>query len=929
MKKDSSVRHKTGGRRRTTLVFMTIMSLSLWIAVATAGAGTYYVSPAGSDSNSGSSSAPFKTIQKAANIVNAGDTVIVENGTYTDTDGDGSVVHCTRGGTASAPVTFKAQNKWGAVVDGQNNATNTGFDIVANYIQIEGFEIKGAASGGIWSNNSNTSLYIYGNKIHDIGRRQNNQPYGEAGVFTGSGTSFTTIDSNEFYNIGRLNPYTTPSATEASCLYNGSNVACYALDHGLYLNGHDNDVINNIFYPDFKSGFPIQIKGSNGSGDGPNWNIINNTIYGGNPMEHGHIYLDRATGGVTMSNILIENNISDSATSCLVNAGAQGSANVALNNNLLHGITTVIEGSSSYTSSNNTTGDPLFVNLTNRDFHLQSTSPAIRKGSTTDAPTYDFDDNTRTVPPDLGSFEYAAATSSTTTSTDTTPPSTPTGLTAKGASTSQINLSWTASTDNVGVSGYKVYRSGSLIATATTTSYSDTGLPASTTYTYTVSAFDAVGNTSAQSVSASAATMAASDTTAPSVPAGLTATPVSSSQINLSWTASTDNVGVSGYKVYRNGSLIATATTTSYSDTGLPASTTYTYTVSAFDAVGNTSAQSVSASAATMAASDTTAPSVPAGLTATPVSSSQINLSWTASTDNVGVSGYKVYRNGSLIATATTTSYSDTGLPASTTYTYTIAAYDAAGNVSALSASASATTKAASDTTAPSVPAGLTATTVSTSQINLSWTASTDNVGVAGYRIYRSGTLIATTQSTSYSNMGLPASTTYTYTVAAYDAAGNVSALSASAAATTLAGTTTNTTTTATTVIVDNGGAGTSHTGSWYSSSAPNPYGSNSLYAYTTGTSFATYTWSAALPKSGTYTVYAWWTSNSNRTTAAPYTITYSGGSTNVIVNQQINGGQWIKLGTFTFGTSGKVTLTASGSYLAVVSADAIKFVSQ
>jgi chitodextrinase len=192
--------------------------------------------------------------------------------------------------------------------------------------------------------------------------------------------------------------------------------------------------------------------------------------------------------------------------------------------------------------------------------------------------------------------------------------------------------------------------------------------------------------------------------------------------------------------------------------------------------------------------SDTQAPTVPTNLNAKVVSSSQIDLTWTASTDNVGVTGYQIYKNGSLIATTNTkTAYSDTGLAASTTYSYGVAAFDAAGNVSPLSASASATTAAAlatqttssptPDTQPPSVPTNLAAIAASSSQIKLSWTASMDNVGVTGYRIYRNGALIATTQSTSYSNTGLSALTSYTYTVAAYDAAGNVSSKSASASA--------------------------------------------------------------------------------------------------------------------------------------------------
>jgi hypothetical protein len=104
---------------------------------------------------------------------------------------------------------------------------------------------------------------------------------------------------------------------------------------------------------------------------------------------------------------------------------------------------------------------------------------------------------------------------------------------------------------------------------------------------------------------------------------------------------------------------------------------------------------------------DTTPPTVPTGLTATAVSSSQINLSWTASTDNVGVTGYDVYRGGTQVGTSPTASYSDTGLAASTSYTYTVAAYDAAGNTSAQSTSASATTLSASASCASGLPCAL------------------------------------------------------------------------------------------------------------------------------------------------------------------------------------------------------------------------------
>lgn len=370
---------------------------------------------------------------------------------------------------------------------------------------------------------------------------------------------------------------------------------------------------------------------------------------------------------------------------------------------------------------------------------------------------------------------------SVTTLADTTAPSVPSNVTATGSAMDTVDVSWTAATDDVGVTGYKVYRDGSQIADVTSgASYQDTGLAPSTTYAYTVLAYDAAGNSSAQSGSVNAITQA--DSEAPTVPTGLSGTAVSISQINLSWTTSTDNVAVTGYKVYRDGAEVADVSGTSYSDTGLTLSTTYAYRVSAYDAENNESAQSTVVSIITN--SDTTAPSVPTGLTATPTSMTQVDLSWTASTDNVGVAGYRIFRDGTQVGTSSATTYSDTGLTKLTTYAYTVLAYDAAGNPSAQTAPVSATTL--SDTNAPSVPTGLAGNAVSMTEIDLTWNASTDNVGVTGYRIFRNGTQIAdVTSGTSYSDTGLTQNTSYSYTVLAYDADGNVSAQSASISVTT------------------------------------------------------------------------------------------------------------------------------------------------
>jgi len=398
---------------------------------------------------------------------------------------------------------------------------------------------------------------------------------------------------------------------------------------------------------------------------------------------------------------------------------------------------------------------------------------------------------------------------------DTIPPSTPANLTSTATLATQINLSWTASTDNVGVAGYKVERclgagcaNFAQIATPTGAAFNDIGLAAATSYSYRVRAVDAAGNNSAYSNVFSATTLAAADTTPPTAPTNLTASAASASQINLTWAASTDNVGVTGYKVERcsgaacaNFVQIATPTGITFNDTGLTASTPYSYRVRANDAAGNNSGYSNSASATTPAAADTTPPTAPTNLAATAASATQINLSWTASTDNVGVTGYKVERcsvagcaNFVQIATPTGITFNDTGLTASTSYSYRVRANDAAGNNSAYSNTASATTPAAADTTPPTAPTNLTATAASTTQINLSWTASTDNVGVTGYKVERcSGAAcanfvqIATPTGITLTDTGLTASTSYSYRVRANDAAGNNSAYSNTASATTLA----------------------------------------------------------------------------------------------------------------------------------------------
>jgi chitodextrinase len=150
---------------------------------------------------------------------------------------------------------------------------------------------------------------------------------------------------------------------------------------------------------------------------------------------------------------------------------------------------------------------------------------------------------------------------------------------------------------------------------------------------------------------------------------------------------------VAGYKIYRGGSQIGTSASTAFNDTGLSAQTSYTYAVEAFDGAGNGSGQSAPISASTTFP-DVTPPSVPSSLATSNVTTSAATITWAPSTDDFAVTGYQVFRNGIFLSNVATTSYTDTGLFASTTYSYAVAAFDLSGNVSVQSTPLNVTTAA-------------------------------------------------------------------------------------------------------------------------------------------------------------------------------------------------------------------------------------------
>ncbi len=219
-------------------------------------------------------------------------------------------------------------------------------------------------------------------------------------------------------------------------------------------------------------------------------------------------------------------------------------------------------------------------------------------------------------------------------------------------------------------------------------------------------------------------------------------------------------------------------TGTTYTLSGLTQLTNYSVTIRAKDAAGNISPESAATTFTTLEGPDTQAPSNVTNLAFTSTTSS-VTLTWTAATDNKGVVAYDVYEGAAKVGEATGTSITINNLAAGSVHTYKVVARDAAGNVSSgVSIQTTVKTPPPVDTTAPTKPGPLTSSNVTTTSVKLTWTASTDNVGVTGYDVYQGATKVQTVTAPTATITGLTADTTYSFTVKAFDAAGNQSAAS-------------------------------------------------------------------------------------------------------------------------------------------------------
>ncbi|WP_282143228.1 fibronectin type III domain-containing protein [Cellulophaga baltica] len=375
---------------------------------------------------------------------------------------------------------------------------------------------------------------------------------------------------------------------------------------------------------------------------------------------------------------------------------------------------------------------------------------------------------------------------------DTEAPTVPTALIANNITTTSVSLNWTAATDNVAVIDYEVFQDGvSIGLTGGTATFEVSALAPETDYNFTVVALDAATNVSAQSNNLSIATLALPDTEAPTVPTALIANNITTTSITLNWTAATDNVAVTDYEVFQEGvSLGLSGGTTTFLVDGLTPETAYNFTVAALDASANTSGQSNSISVNTLAIPDTEAPTIPTNLVVDNITTTSVNLSWTAATDNIDVVDYEIFQDGVAIGLSSgSVVFAVNGLTPETTYDFTITALDAAANSSAVSESITVLTLAVSDTEVPTVPEGLLATNTTETSTELSWDAATDNLGVVDYEIFQDGSTIGLTGgATNFVVSGLASETTYIFTVAALDVANNASLQSSELTVVTLAG---------------------------------------------------------------------------------------------------------------------------------------------
>jgi Right handed beta helix region/Protein of unknown function (DUF1565) len=327
--------------------------VSLVLVLGQAFAADLYVSPQGSDSSPGSSDQPFQTITHAYSLAAAGTTIHVLPGVYTESTGSWGI-HLDKSGTASSPIVLQSTVRGGAVIDGQNGSNRTeGFYIDGSYNRVEGFEIRNCPSGGICLYGGNN--WIMNNEIHHNGTPASSTTNGRDGVYSNQGTSDNYYGGNSIHDNGRTG---------------GSN-----LDHGLYLCGQNETVVNNLLYHNNATGLQVA-----GYTTVANMKVYNNVMAWNGASG---IILWQSLSGVDIKNNIIYHN-GHAGIGCCAATGT----GVAVDHNLVYANGggdydwTTSGTTVSYTLGTTISADPGLVNETasGLDAHPGTASPCIGAG---------------------------------------------------------------------------------------------------------------------------------------------------------------------------------------------------------------------------------------------------------------------------------------------------------------------------------------------------------------------------------------------------------------------------------------------------------------------------------------------------------------------------------------------------------------------
>jgi hypothetical protein len=357
----------------------------------------FYISPDGSDVNPGTEEAPFSSFKKADSVVQAGDTVHVQPGTYSGYTALNTIRIATSG-SESARIKWIAQTKWTAQIVGHVNPDNGlgwGIVISGDYVDLVGFDVTSDANMGVWV--LGTHVRVIGNHVHDIPGQRGCTSYGASGIEQGnySGGYMEAI-ANVVHNVGAGGP--------GSC----------NKYHGIYLAAPFDTAVNNISYHNASKGIGT-------------WHAANHNTISNNTVFDNDVGILVGAGDTpcfstcSADYVVVSNNIMyHNKTNGFWQYSKAGQHNTYTNNLVFaNGVRNVLLrgncGNASVVTCNSfdkaVFANPQFVNPTGSfftgDYHLKGTSPALKAGTVVGAPPTDFDGRSRleALAPDLGAYE--------------------------------------------------------------------------------------------------------------------------------------------------------------------------------------------------------------------------------------------------------------------------------------------------------------------------------------------------------------------------------------------------------------------------------------------------------------------------------------------------------------------------------------------